>query len=114
MYENIYRVVNMSGVKKLKIRDEWRKKEKNNEDEDEEADGGNRTIERKNDVIFYENVLASGKFYQFSKSEFHMYSVTVSQEGVRSVQRTDLYFAICRFSQVRSRTISFSISNSFW
>ena len=43
-----------------------------------------------------------------------------NQEGVRSAHRTDLCFLICRFSQVvfipraTSRTISFSISNSFW
>ena len=48
-----------------KIREEWRRKEKKNEDEGEEADGGNWMIERKIDVIFYENVAASGKFYKF-------------------------------------------------
>ena len=27
-------------------------------------------IERNNDVLFYKNVLASGKFYEFSKSNW--------------------------------------------
>ena len=47
-----------------KTREEWRRREKKNEDEDEEADGENWMKERKNDVIFHmhdENVLASGK-----------------------------------------------------
>ena len=34
---------------------------------DEKADGGNWMIDRKNDVIFYESVLASGRFCKFSK-----------------------------------------------
>ena len=48
-------------------------------------------------------------------------SQCTNQEGVRFAHRTDLCFAICRFSQVvfffsqaASCTISFSISNSFW
>ena len=52
-----------------KIRGEWKRKEKKNKDEDEEAYSGNWMIERKNDAVFYENVLASGKFYNFSKSD---------------------------------------------
>ena len=36
-------------------------KEKKIEDEDEKTDGGSWMIERKNDVIFYESVLASGR-----------------------------------------------------
>ena len=60
------RVVNMSRVRR-KIRKELRRKEKQIEDEDEKADGGNWMIDRKNDVIFYESVLASGRFCKFSK-----------------------------------------------
>ena len=54
-------------------------KEKKNEDEGEEAnvDGENWMIERKNDVIFYENVLSSGKFYKFSKSNWIGLSASV-------------------------------------
>ena len=39
-----------------KIREEWRRREKKNEDD--EADDENWMIERKNYAIFYENVLA--------------------------------------------------------
>ena len=34
------------------------------------GDSGQWMIERKNDVIFYENVLASAKFYKFSKLDW--------------------------------------------
>ena len=60
-----------------KIREEWRRREKKNEDEDEEADGENWMIERNNDVLFYQKVLASGKFYKFSKSNWIGLSVCI-------------------------------------
>ena len=61
-------IVNMSGVKKDQGGVE--------EEREEEwgwglgGDSGQWMIERKNDVIFYENVLASGKFYKFSKLDW--------------------------------------------
>ena len=42
--------------------EEWRRREKKIEDEDEKADGGNWMIERKN-----VHVLASGRFCKISK-----------------------------------------------
>ena len=36
-----------------KIREEWRRRDKKNEDEDKEADDENWMIKRKNDVIIY-------------------------------------------------------------
>ena len=41
-------------------------------------------------------------------------SQSTNQEGVRSVQRTDLCFAICRFSQVRFITPSHLMHNLFF
>ena len=41
-------------------------------------------------------------------------SQSTNQEGVRSVQRTDLCFAICRFSQVRFITPSHLTHNLFF
>ena len=41
-------------------------------------------------------------------------SQSTNQEGVRSVQRTDLCFAICRFSQVRLITPSHLTHNLFF
>ena len=69
------RVVNMSGVKK--DQGGVRRKEKQIEDEDEKADGGNWMIDRKNDVIFYESVLASGRFCKFFKLNWIGWSACV-------------------------------------
>ena len=53
--------MNMSDVK---IRKEWRRREKTIDVEDEEPDGDNWMIEKNSDVIFDENVLAAGKSFK--------------------------------------------------
>ena len=49
-----------------KIREEWGRKEKKNEDEDEDDQVGNWMIERKNDLLFYDRMCwVLGSFINF-------------------------------------------------